>query len=267
MRILVHGHRGCRAVRPENTLPAFEHAMRAGVDALEMDLCVTADNVLVVSHDPFINPAICRGPGGAPVPPQVAIRSLTANELTRYDCGSVRNPDFPHQVPAPGARVPALMEVLRLANLSGSKAWFNIETKMREHPELAPPPEKFAAMILGTVRGFGVESRTILQSFDYRSLHAMRKLAPKMRLAALDDIGKEDFVTLARRAEVDIISPRLDFVTPAKVRAVHAAGLEVIPWTANKPEEWQALIAAGVDAIITDDPEALIAFLKQRGLR
>ncbi len=265
MGIQVHGHRGCRAVRPENTLPAFEHAIRVGVDALEMDLCVTADDVLVVSHDPFINPVICRGTGGSEVKPDLALRSVTFAELSRFDCGAVRNSAFPHQIPVPGTRIPAFEDVLRLA--APSKVWLNVETKMREHPDLAPPPEEFAAMILQAVRKHGVESRTILQSFDYRSLVAMKKLAPKMHLSALDDVGKEDFVALARRAGADIISPRFDFVTPQKVRAAHTAGLEVVPWTANQPEDWRALIEAGVDAIITDDPEALIAYLKQRGLR
>jgi len=92
-RLLVHGHRGCRAVRPENTLAAFRHALAAGVDFLEMDLSVTADDVLVASHDPLINETICRGPAGA-----VPIRSLTYAELRRFDCGSQRHPDHPHQV-------------------------------------------------------------------------------------------------------------------------------------------------------------------------
>jgi len=259
-RVLVHGHRGCRAVRPENTLPAFEHALRVGVDALEMDLAVTADNVLVTSHDPIINETICRGPARG-----VAIRSLTYAELSRYDCGAMRNPEYPHQVPVPGSRIPRLEEVLRLG--ASSKVWFNIETKMRERPDLAPSPAEFAALVLQAVRKHELESRTILQSFDYRSLRAMKKLAPAMLLAALDDRGKEDFVTLARQAGAGIISPRFDFVTPAKVRSAHGAGLQVIPWTPNRPQDWLRLIEAGVDAIITDDPEGLIVFLQLRGLR
>ena len=263
-RILVHGHRGCRAVRPENTLPAFEHALKAGVDAIEMDLCVTADDVLVCSHDPLVNAVICRAPGGGP-PQELPIRSLTYAELARYDCGSARNPDYPHQVLVPGARIPRLDDVLRLG--APTKVWFNIETKMRERPDLAPPPDRFAALVLEAVRRHGVERRTILQSFDYRSLHAMKKIDPRMPLAALDDIGKEDFLALARRAGAGIISPRHDFVTPGKVRACHAAGIEVVAWTANRPEHWNRLLAAEVDAIITDDPEALIAYLAGRGLR
>lgn len=183
-KILVHGHRGCRGVRPENTLPAFEQALKVGVDALEMDLCVTADDVLVASHDPLINEVICRGPQTG-----VPIRSLTYRQVLQYDCGSLRNPNYPHQVPVPGTRIPTLEEILRLG--APSRVWFNIETKMRERPDLAPPPEKFAALVLDAVRRHGVAARTILQSFDYRSLRAMKKLDPTIRLAALDDIGKE----------------------------------------------------------------------------
>ena len=253
-------------MRPENTLAAFEHALAMGVDALEMDLCVTADEVVVVSHDPTLNPAICRGPGGMEIAPDIAIRSLRYAELARYDCGSVRNPDYPHQVPVPGSRIPALTEVLRLGERS--RVWFNIETKIPPgRPSLAPAPAKFAALVLQEVRKQRVEDRTILQSFDYRSLRAMKSLAPKMRLAALDEHGKQDFVTLARSAGADIISPKFNLVTRQQVRAAHAAGLQVIPWTANAPLDWLRLIEAGADAIITDDPEALIAFLKQRGLR
>src|SRR5687767_13038042 len=164
-KILVHGHRGCRAVRPENTIPAFPACLQVGVDALEVDLCVTADDVLVASHDPVINETICRGPQAG-----VPIRSLTYQQLLQYDCGSLRNPNYPHQVPVPGTRIPTLEEILRLG--APTRVWFNIETKMRERPDLAPPPEKFASLVLDAVRRHGVAARTILQSFDYRSLRA-----------------------------------------------------------------------------------------------
>src|SRR5258705_1556459 len=108
--IQVHGHRGARAMRPENTLPAFEYAIGAGVDALELDLAVTKDDHLVVSHDPVINAEICSGPG-QPRP----IRTLTLAELRHWDCGGKRNPAYPKQTPVPGTRIPTLDEVLALA--------------------------------------------------------------------------------------------------------------------------------------------------------
>src|SRR3989442_6438062 len=109
--ILVHGHRGARAMRPENTIPAFEYAIQAGVDVLELDMAVTKDDVLVVSHDPLLNPEICKGPGT----PR-AIRTLTLAELRQWDCGALRNLKFPKQTPVPGARIPTLDEVFALAS-------------------------------------------------------------------------------------------------------------------------------------------------------
>ena len=97
-KVIVHGHRGARAVLPENTLPAFEYAIKAGVDVVELDLAVTRDDVLVVSHDPTINPVICTGVAG-----KTPIRTLTLEQLRRVDCGSLKNPLYPKQKPAPGA--------------------------------------------------------------------------------------------------------------------------------------------------------------------
>lgn len=260
-KILVHGHRGARALRPENTIPAFEYAIQAGADVLEMDVAVTKDNVLVISHDPHINAEICTGPH-----PGVAIHELTLAELRQYDCGALKNPHFPRQQPVPGTRIPTLDEVLSLAPRGTFQ--FNIETKsFPDHPELTPPPEVFSRMMLDAIRKHQVESRVIVQSFDFRTLVAMKKLAPEIRLAALWEGEARPFVDIAREAKAGIISPMFTLATPEQVRSAHAAGLEVVPWTANKPEDWQKLIDAGVDAIISDDPAALIAYLKQRGLR
>ena len=260
-KILVHGHRGARALRPENTIPAFEYAIEAGADVLEMDVAVTKDNVLVISHDPHINPEICTGPH-----PGVAIHELTLAELRQYDCGALQNPHFPRQQPVPGTRIPTLDEVLDLAPRGTFQ--FNIETKsFPDHPELTPPPEVFSKMMLEEIRKHKLESRVIVQSFDFRTLVAMKQLAPEIRLAALWEGAARPFVDIAREAQAGIISPLFTLVTPEQVKPAHAAGIEVVPWTANRPEDWQKLIDAGVDAIISDDPAALIAYLKQRGLR
>jgi len=259
--ILAHGHRGARAMRPENTIPAFEYAINAGVDVLELDMAVTKDDVLVVSHDPVLNPEICKGPG-----PSRPIRTLTLSELRQWDCGALRNPRFPKQTPIPGTRIPTLDEVFDLA--PRGKFGFNIETKIFEdHPEYTPSPEKFARLVLDCVRRHRLEARVILQSFDFRTLHAMKVLAPGMRLSALYEKGPDSFVDIGRRAAAPIVSPEKDLVTLQKVKAAHAAGLQIVAWTANTRPEWDALVAAGVDAIISDDPAALIAYLKEKKLR
>ncbi|MBM3747521.1 MAG: glycerophosphodiester phosphodiesterase [Acidobacteria bacterium] len=260
-RIEVQGHRGARAVLPENTLPAFEHALEVGADVLELDLAVTRDNVLVVSHDPVLNAQICRGPKAGAV-----VRALTLEELHRYDCGSLRNPQFPQQQPIPGTRIPTLDEVLALASRGGFH--FNLETKsFPDRPEYTPPPEEFARLVVEAVRGRGLAARVIVQSFDFRTLHAVKRLAPEIRLSALWSKGERDFVSIAREAGAGIVSPQLKLVSSAQVRQAHQAGLKVVAWTANTPEEWDRLIAARVDGIITDDPAALIRHLRAKGLR
>ena len=259
--IIVHGHRGARAIKPENTIPAFEYAIGIGVDVLEMDVAVTKDNVLVISHDPHLNPKICQGPV-----PNALIHDLTLAEVRKYDCGVLKNALFPEQTPVPGTRIPTLDEVLSLS--SKGKFEFNVETKIfRDHPEYTPAPEAFAKLILDVIRKHKLESRVILQSFDFRTLHAMKKLSPEIRRSALYEGQPKSFVEIAHEAGATIVSPLYTLVTPALVKVAHAAGLQLVPWTANKPADWDKLIDAQVDAIISDDPLALIEHLKARGLR
>jgi len=261
MRILVHGHRGARGVRPENTLPAFEYAIRNGVDALELDMAVTRDNAIVVSHDPHISAHICTGPK-----PGTPIRELTLAELRRYDCGALKNPDFPKQEPVPGTRIPTLDEVFALAPRGTFD--FNIETKIfRDHPEFTPSPEDFVRLVLDAIRVRRLESRVILQSFDFRTLHVMKRLAPEVRLSALYEGTPKSFVEIAHEGQAGIVSPRYNLVTKDEVKGAHAANLQVVPWTPNTPADWDNCIAAQVDAIISDYPADLIAYLKARGLR
>lgn len=259
-KIIVHGHRGARALRPENTLPAFDYAIKAGVDVLELDMAVTKDNVIVVSHDPILHGPVCTGPRESAV-----IHELTVAEVKQWDCGKVQNPRFPKQQSIPGTRMPTLDEVFTLAQ--ASQVEFNIETKIfLDKPQYTPSPEEFAKLVLAVVRKHKLEKRVILQSFDYRTLIAMKKLEPSIRRSALmEDYDKRDFVTAAGDAgNAEIVSPNDSLVTPKLVAEAHAAGLQVVPWTTNTPAGWERLVKAGVDAIISDDPAALIAWLKAR---
>ncbi|MFZ5928910.1 MAG: glycerophosphodiester phosphodiesterase [Acidobacteriota bacterium] len=261
-RILVHGHRGARAVLPENTLPAFEYAIREGADVLELDVWATADNVLVVHHDPLINTSNCTGPEG-----ERAIRRLTLEQVKQWDCGAKKNPDFPRQEPRPGTRIPTLDEVLALA--PRGSFWFNIEMKSQPaKPELQPAPEEYARLVAAAIRKHKLEHRVIVQSFDFSLMRALRAAAPELRRAALYAGLPRDFTELSREAGgTPIVSPHYSLVTPERVKQAHDAGLQVVPWTANTPELWDRLIAAQVDAIITDDPKGLIEHLRSKGLR
>ena len=260
--IQVHGHRGARARMPENTIPAFEYAIDVGVDVLELDLAVTKDNILVVSHDPELQPPVCKGPMEKAI-----IHQLTLKQVKEWDCGAVRNPRFSEQQVIPGTRIPTFDEVLALA--SRGTFDFNVETKsFVAHPEYTPPPAEFARLLVDAIRRHKLEKRVIIQSFDFRTLVEARKIAPEIRLSALYEDGPKDFVTLSREgAYAEIVSPEKHLVTVEKVMAAHAKGLQVVPWTANSVAAWDKLIKAGVDAIISDDPAALIAHLKSQGLR
>jgi len=241
-RILVHGHRGARAVLPENTIPAFEYAIQAGADFIELDVGVTKDDVPVVTHDPEINPRIRPGPHAG-----VAIRTLTLAEVREY----------------PGPDIPTLDEVLGLPRVQ-----FNIELKsFPDRPELAPAPDQFALLVYQAIAKHNLDSRCIVQSFDFRILHAMKRLAPAIRIAALWVGLPRPLADIAQEAGAKIVAPEHHLVTHEAVEKAHGAHLEVVPWTANTPADWQRLIDAGVDGIITDDPAALIAYLKTQRLR
>ena len=249
----VHGHRGARAVFPENTLPAFLYAIESGADALELDILVTRDDTLVVVHDPHINPELCQGPR-----PRAAIRDLTLAELRAYDCGCLRNPAFPKQYTIHGTTIPTLDEVLNLS----SRGDFQFDLEVKSFPgqsELTPAPDTFAKMLLSEIRSHGLENRVVVQSFDFRVLHAMKRIAPEIRLAALWEGKSRPFVEIANAAGAAIVSPQHKLVTAEQVNQAHAAGLEVVPWTANTHDDWQRLIAAGVDGIVAAGDDAVDA--------
>jgi len=293
--IQVQGEMGAGGMRPGNTLPSFESAIAAGADAIEMDMQVTKDNVIVISHDPILHPPYCTGPK-----PGAVIHELTLKEIRRWDCGATLIPGFPRQQTVPGTRMPTLDEVFALA--PRGKFLFNIETKITPHrrtleearaivlsvaqpkpsgedldrraralmlqgPEMTPPPEEFVRLVLELIRKHHLESRVILESFDFRTLIAMKKLEPRIQLSALCMGPNLDFVKIAKESGAGIVSPLFTFVTAEQVRAAHTAGLRVLPWVANQPADWDRLIAAGVDSILTDYPADLIAYLKQRRLR
>lgn len=268
----VHGHRGARALFPENTLAGFREALRAGVDVLELDLGVTRDGVLVVAHDQELDPALCLGPDGTRLQRPVPLRSLTLAELKRYDCGTLLNPRFPRQKPAPGERVPTLEEVFRLLAESpepaARTARLNVETKsFPARPELAPPPEEFARLLLAAAKRAGLLERLIVQSFDHRTLAAVKRLRPSTRVSALISDNLPDLLHLARGLGAEIVSPHHEWITADEVRRLREAGVRVIPWTVNDEPGWRRMLEPGVDGIITDDPPALIGFLKEKGLR
>ncbi|MBI5200211.1 MAG: MFS transporter, partial [Elusimicrobia bacterium] len=266
----VEGHRGARWVRPENTLAAFRYALEAGVDTLELDLHATKDDVLVVTHDPFLSPELCLGPNGERLTEKAWVRKLTLKELQRYDCGSLVNPRFKAQVAQPGERIPSFEELLAWLdteeNPRAKTVLLNVETKSEpEHPDWTPEPEPFTKLVLASVKKHKLGKRFVLQSFDYRTLEAAKKLSPKTTLSALVEFRpKEPLVELAKRLKADIVSPDHAWLTKEDVDALHAARVKVVPWTANDEAAWRKLDGYGVDGIISDDPKSLLEYRAKR---
>jgi glycerophosphoryl diester phosphodiesterase len=256
-------------LRPENTLPAFAYALGLGVDVLELDLNVTSDEQLLVTHDARVNPTICEGDGVDRLP---LVRELTLAAAQVFDCGSLRNPRFPRQEPIPGTRMPTLNEVFEWISVSpdpqASQVGFNIEMKSdSDHPELGSDPALFAGLVAEALRRHGMLERVVVQSFDSEMLVELRKLEPGTKISFLSDNWRHDLARIARELRADIVSPSWTLLNRRKVHELHAQGTRVVPWTANTERSWDLLIDLEVDGIISDDPAGLIEHLRSHGLR
>jgi glycerophosphoryl diester phosphodiesterase len=261
----VQGHRGARGLLPENTLPAFQRALELGVDTLEMDCGVTKDGVLVVHHDRRLNPDVARGPDGnwvsAPAP---TIRSLTYAELQRYDVGRLRPGSayakrFPQQKPLDGTRIPRLADVLKF------NTRFNIETKISpDHPDETVGPEEFARLMIREIQH--AKAKATIQSFDFRTLKVVEREAPEIPTVYLTE-GRYVDPRVVHAASAKIWSPDFAAVDASVLKQAKSLGLSVVVWTVNEPADVARMLDVGVDGIISDYPERVIAELKRRGGR
>ncbi len=268
-KIETQGHRGARGSRPENTLPAFEFAIANGVDTLELDLAVSSDEQLVISHEPAITPERCLDPSGNKLKEAIYIRSLKYDEIKKYDCGSLGHERFSKQVAVPHTPMPRLEDLFEMVEKStlpqAKKVHFNIETKIYpSKPELTPEPEEFARKIILLGRKHNMISRMILQSFDDRTLIASKKIEPKLLTSMLTSDNHVDYVAVAKSAHADIISPDYTWILESDVKALHKAHVKVLPWTVNDQKDWDHLVDIGVDGIISDYPKELVEHLKAR---
>jgi glycerophosphoryl diester phosphodiesterase len=262
-KLSVHGHRGSRGTHPENTLPAFQEAVASGAQVLELDMQLTKDDVVVISHEPDLTAAHCRYTTGKPILAPIPIRSITAKELGQFECGMVPQERFPDQKQIAGVPMPTLESFLIWKKKNAPKLEMNIETKMTaDDPKWIPDPEFFARRVIATLKQNGGVEKAILQSFDFRTLAAAKKLEPRLRLSALFEHEK-GFCEATALVGAQFASPEQSLVTAEEVARCHALKIEVAPWTANQPSDWKRLLECGVDAIITDYPRRLIGYLHQ----
>jgi glycerophosphoryl diester phosphodiesterase len=264
----VQGHRGARGHLPENTLPAFALALEMKVDTLELDVGITRDGVVVVHHDRRLNPDVARGPDGqwvgAPAP---TLHSLSYGELQRYDVGRIRPGSeyaqrFPHQKPLDGTRVPRLADLFALAGKTQVR--FNIETKLvPTHADETVGPAEFAHALIDEVRKAGLEKRTTIQSFDFRTLKVVERDAPDIGTVYLTQKEGWTFERLQREG-ARLWSPDFRALTPQGVDEAHRLGLRIVAWTVNEPADIRRMIEWRVDGVISDYPDRVLDESRRR---
>ena len=272
----IEAHRGGRGLMPENTIPAFLNAVHMGVNTLELDIVMTKDSQLVVSHDPYISAEICSKPDGSPVTDaeekNLKIFDMTYAEVKKYDCGSRGNSRFPDQKKM-SVHKPLLSEVIDavesyIKEHSLPAVRYNIETKSTEKGDnvLNPEPPAFIKLFYAVIKAKGVTDKCILQSFDMRTLQEMHKLDPTLATALLVEKTTDDLETNLKNLHFNptIYSPNYLLVTKKMIDKCHALGIKVLPWSVNEIAKMTALKNDGVDGIITDYPDRAIKALRPK---
>lgn len=296
----LQGHRGARGLRPENTLVSFEQALAFGMTGVELDVAITRDGVVVVTHDSRLHGDIVRRPDGEWISPdeERAILELSLKELRALDVGRLKPGSkyarrFPDQQPADGARIPTLEEVIELVRTSGNEHFtFAVEIKSDpQKPELTVDPESFARAVVDVLRKTNVVERSSILSFNWHTLAHVQQIAPEVTTVYLtaqqrwlDNVQRGRTGISAWTAGLDVDEyagsvPRLikaaggsvwsvlhHDIDAAALEEAHALGLRVLTWTVNNPADMKRLIELGVDGIVTDYPDRLRKVVLARGM-
>lgn len=261
------GHRGCRGLMPENTIPAMLKALDLGVTTLEMDVVITKDKKVILSHEPFFNHEITTKPDGSFVTAgeemYLKIYNMTYEEVKTYDVGMKPHPRFPQQQKMKAVKplLADLIDSIR-AHVKATGRTFpflNIETKCSPTGDslFHPRPPEFVDLLMSVIKEKGIQQYVIIQSFDPRSLVYLHQQYPTIKTAML----QEEIDMLAGRDYLKqlgfvptIYSPAYQRVTPEMIKSCHDKGMKVIPWTVNDKAKMEELKKMGADGIITDYP-------------
>lgn len=292
----LQGHRGARGLAPENTIAGFAKALAIGVHTLETDIAISRDGVLLISHDPSLNPDITRGPDGQFLAARGPVIFHTPwAELQRYDVGRPRPGtryagQYPDQQPVDGARLPALAELFALVKRAGDpKLRLALETKINPlAPDDTAAPEPFARALVAAARDAGLATRTSILSFDWRTLQTIQREAPEIptvyltaRQRWLDNVGRGPATPwtagfaladhgsvpkMIRAAGGKVWSSFHGDLDAAQVKEAQALGLQVLAWTVNEPAQIEAMLDLGVDGIVSDRPDRVREAMARRGM-
>ena len=262
------GHRGCRGLMPENTIPAMFKAIEIGVTTLEMDALITKDEKVIISHDAFFNHLITTKADGTYIDAKdeknYTIFGMTYAETQQYDVGLKLYPAFPRQQRL-AVHKPLLSDLIDSVQLHCKKEkreepFYNIETKSIPATDniLHPAPEKFVELLMEVIYRKGIAAKVIIQSFDFRTLKILHQKYPSIKTAAL--IGGKDPKSIEEQINSlgftpTIYSPEFSLVNKELVSGCHQRKMKLIPWTVNDKKIIESLRALGVDGIISDYPD------------
>ncbi|RFS20968.1 glycerophosphodiester phosphodiesterase [Chitinophaga silvatica] len=264
----VQAHRGGMGLMPENTIPAMINAVKLGARTLELDCIISADSLVVVSHDAYMNGDFMRKPDGSDISReeqnQLTLFSMTYDSIRKYDAGTRQHPRFPDQQkfkvsrPLLSALIDSVEAYVKKNNLKPVN--YNIETKSEAFGDgsLNPVPEVFVQLLMGVVNKKKIAGRVTIQSFDFRTLREVHKKYPLQKTALLASNKSFEANVADLGFTPTIYSPHFQMVTPELIKEAHAKKVEVLPWTVDQPEDMERLIGYGVDGIITNYPDRLI---------
>ena len=261
------GHRGCRGLMPENTIPAMIKALDLGVTTLEMDIAITKDKKPILSHEPWFAQEITTKPDGTYMGEneerKFVIFWMSYEQVKTFDVGMKPHPRFPQQQKIKVIK-PLLSDVIdscekHAAATGRALPYYNIETKT--DPQLDsvfhPKPVEFVDLLLSVIAEKGIRDRVIIQSFDFRTLQYLHQKYPNMKTAMLiEDFDKRslDEEIKALGFNPTIYSPAYSVINEGLIRKCHEQKIKIIPWTVNDKATIDKLKAMGVDGIITDYP-------------
>jgi glycerophosphoryl diester phosphodiesterase len=261
----LQGHRGARGLKPENTIPAFLEALNHGVTTIELDVVITKDKQVVVSHEPWMSADICLNPDstviGRTEESKLIIYQVNYSEVAAFDCGSKANILFPEQEKLKAYK-PLLRDVIiavedYIKNFSRYEVDYNIEIKseMEGDKKLHPSPQEFSDIVYKLIDQYLPLERVVIQSFDFRVLKYWKKKYPKVRLAALvENANTVSWNLQALGFSPSVYSPDFKFLDQEAIKFLHAKKIRVIPWTVNELEDMRRAKNMGVDGFITDYP-------------
>lgn len=270
----IEGHRGARGYLPENTIPSFKLAIDQGADTIELDVVITKDKKVIVSHEPYFSSVISLDPQGKKIAKESErehnIYKLTFDETKKYDVGSIGNAGFPEQKSMKVYK-PLLSEVFKeIEKYTKAKkiarVRYNVEIKSSPEGDgtFQPAPAEFAALVMADITKAKLQDHVIVQSFDVRPLQEIRKTHPKLALALL--VGNPDGAekNLAKLGFIpDTYSPHFSLVNESLIKLCREKGMKIVPWTINEVADLERMKTFDLDGVITDYPDRAVKVFRK----